>query len=106
MEIQLHIFDKESEYVTEPIELTNILPIGTKIFDYEADGKFYNFEVWQISYSIEADKTICYANECDNHEYQTSAENLEVCVMCDKKKEVHNICVDCLTKIINENKQT
>lgn len=29
-----------------------------------------------------------------------------VCVSCDEEKEIHEICMDCITKLINENKQT
>lgn len=32
--------------------------------------------------------------------------SVSVCVNCDQEKETHSICMDCLTKIINENKQT
>lgn len=27
-----------------------------------------------------------------------------VCVCCDEEKEIHDICMDCITKLINENK--
>lgn len=29
-----------------------------------------------------------------------------VCVSCDEEKVVHELCIDCITKLINENKQT
>lgn len=29
-----------------------------------------------------------------------------VCVSCDEEKEIHEICMDCITKMIKENKQT
>jgi len=31
-------------------------------------------------------------------------EEKEICVCCDKEKEVHSLCGDCLTSIVNENK--
>jgi hypothetical protein len=53
---------------------------------------------------------------CDREDVDKSKSNFaiplvgvseaEVCVNCDEMKETHNICSDCLTKIINENKQT
>lgn len=35
-----------------------------------------------------------------------SNNEVVVCVNCDQEKETHSICSDCLTQIINENKQT
>jgi len=29
-----------------------------------------------------------------------------VCVSCDEEKEIREICMDCIKKLINENKQT
>ena len=29
-----------------------------------------------------------------------------VCISCDEEKETHEICIDCITKLINENRQT
>lgn len=43
------------------------------------------------------------ANELLPH---VSNNEVAVCVNCDEEKETHSICSDCLTKIINENKQT
>lgn len=44
--------------------------------------------------------------ERDNRQLTIPDVSVSVCVNCDQEKETHSICSECLTKIINENKQT
>ena len=46
------------------------------------------------------------ANNSDEQVLNILDVSLAVCVNCDEEKETHSICSDCLTKIINKNKQT
>jgi len=62
-----------------------------------------------IPESIEYIQNKANGDDSDNANcaiFDVSNNEVAVCVNCDQEKETHNICSDCLTKIINENKQT
>jgi hypothetical protein len=60
---------------------------------------------WQ-KISGQAVKKMRDINENNDVLHGVSNNEVTVCVNCDKEKETHSICMECLTKIINENKQT
>lgn len=57
------------------------------------------FQKQKLADFVESElKTLCL--------FSVSNNEVAVCVNCDQEKETYSICSDCLTKILNENKQT
>ena len=47
-----------------------------------------------------------YGVSVDEHKYAPKLTDKSICVNCDKLKSCSNICMDCIKKIVEENRQS
>ena len=76
------------------------------IREEQPDRELLKEEIEAGVYSIALDAMERYAQEKVNFISSNFSVMRSVCVSCDEEKETHELCMDCVTKMINENKQT